>query len=322
MSLAPWLLPVWARFAQGLASGRMPHALLIGGDSGLGKRALVEAMVASLLCPKRGADGHACGRCRACQWRVAGSHPDLFKLSIDEEATQIRIEQIRNLNARLSLSAQPDAWQVAVIDPAEKMNHNAANALLKTLEEPSAASVLILVSDHPQQLLATIRSRCQVLKIVEPSVAQARTYLVAQGLEGAAAEVALTLAHGNPGLAAHFATPAQQQLFDATLRELTGFLTGRVGLAEIGANWAKDRPLERLDWLSRALAVAVCRPFNSTPIGLEGVARLARHADPLALSLWWEQLGRTRALLATPVRNDLLLIECLARARQVFRIAA
>ena len=164
MSLAPWHSEAWTSLRARLSRGALPHALLLCGPEGLGKRAFAEAFVALALCEQRG--DVACGRCRACQLLAAGSHPDRVRVGLEERddgklRSEIVVEQIRRLSERLAMTPQFGGLQLVLIDPAEAMNAAAANALLKTLEEPTRGTVIVLVSNAPGRLVATIRSRCQ-----------------------------------------------------------------------------------------------------------------------------------------------------------------
>ena len=170
MTLQPWLAPAWQLLADALRSGRIHHALLFGSPRGYGKRALADAFAAAALCPQRGADGRACGVCRSCLLVAAGSHPDLVRVTFElrddgKTRTELTVDQLRALGHRLALSSQFGGLQIAVIDPADAMNASAANALLKTLEEPASATIIVLVADDPSRLPATIRSRCQRIDI-------------------------------------------------------------------------------------------------------------------------------------------------------------
>lgn len=179
---------------------RFPHALLIHGPRGTGKLALAEHTAQFLLCedPSR----RPCGRCEGCRWFAAGSHPDFRRLEPealakepagdpDEAAEtpakrakpsiQIRIEQVRELDGFLNVGSHRGRLRVALVHPAEDLNPNAANALLKGLEEPPAGAVFLLVAHRPAQLLPTIRSRCVPLAVAVPPQAAALRWLTEQG---------------------------------------------------------------------------------------------------------------------------------------------
>ncbi|MEO8676568.1 MAG: DNA polymerase III subunit delta', partial [Casimicrobiaceae bacterium] len=205
----PWmpLLPWQTRVAAELLAKRetFPHALLIHGPRGLGKHALALGLAQGLLCETPRADGLGCGTCPGCHYAIAGQHPDLMRLElqqIDEETgdlesvDHIKIDRVRGVIAALELSSHRQRARVAVIAPAERMNPEAANALLKTLEEPPAGAYLILVSDAPARLPATIVSRCRKLAAPRPSADEAKAWLEAQDVPDA--DLALAQAGGAP----------------------------------------------------------------------------------------------------------------------------
>lgn len=218
---------VWARLQARRA--RLPHALLLTGQRGLGKLALAQAFVAGLLCEAPDDTGHACGHCLACRWRAQGNHPDFRFLqpaalaqveapvapdaaADSEEKTkkasqQITIDQVRGLEEFFNVGTHRRGLRIILIHPAEAMNRNTANALLKTLEEPAADTLFVLVSHEPVRLLPTIRSRCQVVPVSVPSRQAALAWLSENGLSGA--DEWLALAGGAPLLAAELATEAQ-----------------------------------------------------------------------------------------------------------------
>lgn len=189
----PWQDTLWQRWA-GLLT-RLPHALLLKGPQGVGKFDFAMNLAQSLLCQKPAPTGLACQNCPSCHWFQQETHPDFRLLqpdalsAPDEEkegskkpARQISVDQIRELSNFSNLSAHQGGYRVVLIHPAEAMNANAANALLKTLEEPSANLLIILVSHKPQQLLPTILSRCLALAVPMPSPAVSAAWLEQQGI--------------------------------------------------------------------------------------------------------------------------------------------
>lgn len=195
----PWQEEVWNRLAD--MHQRLPHALLFHGRAGIGKLHLAQVLAQSLLCEQRSKAGLACGACPACAWFVSGNHPD-FRL-IQPEALapaqeqteaeegmeagkkkpskQVKIEQIRALSDFLNVGSHRNGHRVVLIHPAESMNPGAANALLKSLEEPSAGVVFLLVSHQPSKLLATVRSRCHALALSLPPRELSLRWLQEQG---------------------------------------------------------------------------------------------------------------------------------------------
>jgi len=186
MTGLPWQAEHWTRLQARRQRDALPHALLLCGAAGLGKRAFAQRFVQGLLCAEP-ADGDPCGRCRSCLLVAAGTHPDVVSLSFGSrkdgvQRSEIVVDQIRELSARLAMSSQFGGWQVATIDPADAMNPAAANALLKTLEEPSAQTMLVLLSDAPWRLPQTIRSRCQRIEFQLPAAAAALAWLQGEGV--------------------------------------------------------------------------------------------------------------------------------------------
>jgi DNA polymerase-3 subunit delta' len=300
---APWLQRAFVRLLASADAGRLAHALLICGPAGLGKRELASALVARLLCLQPAADGGACGNCRGCQLRAAGSHPDQFGIRIEAEATQVRIEQIRTLGERLQLSAQLGEAVVADIDPADGMNNNASNALLKTLEEPQPGRYLILVSDHPYRLSATIRSRCQRVELRAPPLAEALDWLVAKGHTPERARSALQTADGLPGAALQQLGGDHLQLATSVERDLAALAEGRAGIAELSRQWLDDRPQRRL-----MLAADWVRQLGRSEVTRTRGDRLARFPH---LANWYDHANRTRQQLDTPLRAELLMADLL-----------
>ncbi len=312
-SFAPWQQRAWDQVMGALDAGRLPHALLIGGPAGLGKRALATDLARRLLCAQpQGAS--ACGECRHCVLLRAGTHPDLLEETLElndkgEARREILIGQIRRLGERLVLTPQIAAAQVALIHPADAMNRNAFNALLKTLEEPAAGRYLILVADHPQRLPATIRSRCQWLRIDLPPRAEALAWLVAQGQDERAAAEALAAAQGNPGLAMQYLSGDALALRRSVARELAALATGRGGSAELAAIWMADRPQLRLGFAIELVRDHLAHRALHAPSDLLSQAGLPATADALALGGWFDASCRAIHGLDGQLRGELQVAE-------------
>jgi DNA polymerase III subunit delta' len=214
---------------------RIPHALLVHGSAGIGKVEFARALAASVLC-ETPCEGIACGTCASCHWYSQGNHPDFREIvpeaSLEEEEGEdagakpdkakslvIKIEQVRAVADFMALTTHRAGYRVLLIHPAEAMHPAAANALLKTLEEPPAHTLIVLVSDQPARLLATIRSRCRMLSLGAPPREEALEWLRAQGV--AAPEIALAGAGGAPLLARDLAEPPEAELRRRVLAELS-----------------------------------------------------------------------------------------------------
>jgi len=193
MNVYPWQQTDWKRL-QDLRK-RPVHALLFKGAQGIGKFDLALGYARSLLCERSEADGFACGSCPSCHWFEQGSHPDFRLLQPEtlsqdgdekeagkKPSKQISVDQVRSLADFFGMSAHQGGRRVVVIHPAEAMNQNAANALLKNLEEPPQGVLFILVTHKPQQLLPTILSRCLAVALPAPDAASAANWLAEQGV--------------------------------------------------------------------------------------------------------------------------------------------
>ncbi|THD09608.1 DNA polymerase III subunit delta' [Rhodanobacter lindaniclasticus] len=311
MSAMPWHEEHWSRLQARRERGALAHALLLCGAPGLGKRQFAQRFVRGLLCtePVR---GEACGHCRGCQLTAAGSHPDRVELTFGlrrdgTPRTEIVVDQIRELSARLALRSQLGGWQVVTIDPADAMNAAAANALLKTLEEPAAQTMLILLADAPWRLPATIRSRCQRIEFHLPEPALALAWLQREGV--ADGRAALTASGGNPGLAMQWARQGALEQRTEVRRDLAALAGGRGQATEVAKRWLDDEPAQRLWFAAQAAADELrARSLGDRP-------PLGSALDATALGDWHDASNRTRDGLRGPLRPDLLLLELLSRWR-------
>ena len=147
---------------------RLPHGLIFSGPEGIGKRTFALEIAQTLNCrvrrsdPTDEGDGLPCGVCEHCRKIVAGIHPEVSTVSLEDDASQIKIEQVRRIRSRLDIEALEGSARVFLIDPADRMTTGAANALLKALEEPPPRTYFVLITTNAHELLATIRSRCQI----------------------------------------------------------------------------------------------------------------------------------------------------------------
>lgn len=194
----PWQRQQWHGISERLRAGTLPHALLLAGPAGLGKRNFAQRLAQAALCEQRAGDGDACGRCRACLLYLAHTHPDLRVVTPQEPGKAIVVDQVREAIGFLTQTAQFGGYKVLIVDPADGMNVNAANSLLKTLEEPSGRSLLLLVSARPGRLPATIVSRCQRLGFQAPAPGLAREWLARRAATEDDPALLLALAEGAP----------------------------------------------------------------------------------------------------------------------------
>ncbi len=256
LEIYPWHAPLWAMLTADPA--RLPHALLLHGPAGLGKEAFARRLAAGLLCGRPASGLAPCGRCHGCQLMVAGTHPDLMWVAPEENRRGIVIDQVRALGAWLALTPHTATRKLAVVCPAEGMNLNAANSLLKILEEPPSGSLLLLVSHQPGRLPATVRSRCHKLAFMIPEHGSALTWL--EHRVEAAAGLLLGLAGGAPLRAqalAHDGFPATRT---ALLKDLDELRTGRASPLDCAVRWKGIGVESCLVWLAGFLADLIrCR---------------------------------------------------------------
>lgn len=204
-----------------VASERMPHALLFVGAEGVGRQAAAQLLAMRLNClkPPEKDRLRPCGQCRACHKIQNGHHPDVHRLA--PTGATIRIQQVRELIQQLSKKAYEGRWQVATIHPAEALPPQAANAILKTLEEPPPATLLILMAQRTSDLLPTVLSRCQQVRFAPIATERLVQWLEEnRGLSPEAARPAAVLAAGSLKRVEQLTDPQ----FQALQRWLTGFL--------------------------------------------------------------------------------------------------
>lgn len=204
-SCPPWLLSDGRALMARSSAGRLPHALLLTGVDGIGKRAFGQWLAESLLCRDR-FDVGACGICESCRQLVADSHPDYRKLVPEGANAAIKVDMVRDLVEWLQLTAGQGSYRVALFEDADSLNRNAANSLLKTLEEPGDHAVLILTATRIGALPATIRSRCQKITLKMSDKSAAITWL---GAHMEDPESALVECGGGPYAALRNATEEQ-----------------------------------------------------------------------------------------------------------------
>lgn len=257
--MSNWNLIGHDRVVEGLqaaiAHGRLSHAYLLCGPPGIGKTSLATALAQTLNCR----EAHPpCGACSSCRRIAAGGHPDVVAVALETNHREISLERIKELQKQAILQPYEGAWRVFVIIEADRLSNEAANALLKTLEEPPPHVVLALTTAAEEHVLPTIRSRCQALhlqRVPAPALAAALVERFALSAPEAAALAAL--AQGAPGAAIHAAGDPEttekleddlgrlRELLEADLPErlemagalLQGPESGRSNAGDILARW-------------------------------------------------------------------------------------
>ncbi|PKM05341.1 MAG: DNA polymerase III subunit delta' [Gammaproteobacteria bacterium HGW-Gammaproteobacteria-6] len=296
----PWHDPLWQSL---VAQPQHAHAYLFTGLPGIGKRRFANAFAAFMLCTQPH-NAAACGQCRSCLLRLAGSHPDLLVIEPEEEGKGIKVDAIRQLVDFIGQTAQQGGRKLVLLHPAEAMNLNAANALLKSLEEPGRDTFLLLVSDQPSRLLATIRSRCRHQALTTPDAAQSLQWLT-ETLPDADAEARATLlqmAGGAPLRALVLHELDAVAMRNTVVEGVKALLKQQQSPAQLADAWSK-LPLELLvDWFcswtldlfklqTRATQVADNQDMDKV------LGYMARSLNPGQLMNWQTWLLSHRALI-------------------------
>lgn len=311
----PWNEPIFESLRRRLET--LPHALLLHGPRGVGKLALAERVAQLMLCEAGEAARRPCGACDGCRWFLGGNHPDFRRLEpealakapaeTEEEAParaakpshEIKVDQVRELAGFLNIGSHRGRRRVALVHPAEEMNQNAANSLLKGLEEPAGGAMFILVAHRPARLLPTIRSRCVAVPIPVPPQKAALEWLAGQGVEDAGRW--LPYAGGAPLQALDYASKA------ATLDRLLGAIHGR---AQILVDTR-----EELEALAEALQKIA---LDQALAGFGATSKYGTRTvkvDQRAARKWLafaRQMGHNRALARHPLNGRLFAAEMLA----------
>ncbi|WP_448090964.1 DNA polymerase III subunit delta' [Pseudomonas azerbaijanoccidentalis] len=242
----PWQDSLWQQLA---GRTQHAHAYLLHGPAGIGKRALAERLMASLLCQRPSALD-ACGECKSCLLLKAGSHPDNYILEPEEADKAIKVDQVRDLVSFVVQTAQLGGRKVVLIEPVESMNINAANALLKSLEEPSGDTVLLLVSHQPSRLLPTIKSRCVQQACPLPSEAMSQAWL-AKALPDCTDEERgelLTLAAGSPLAAVNLQAQGVREQRAQVVEGVKKLLKQQQSPTQLAEGWNAIPLLLLFDW--------------------------------------------------------------------------
>jgi DNA polymerase-3 subunit delta' len=244
----PWHQSQWSLMQQYRKTGRIPHALLLHGLAETGKRQFAFALAAALLCESNQA--HACGQCHNCNLVVAGTHPDLVMLEPEDNGKAIKVDAVRAFSRSASMTPQIGMRRICLIMPAEAMNQAASNSLLKTLEEPSPENHMLLVSDHPYFLSATIRSRCQSVEFSIPDKHVAENWLTQQDASQSWAGI-LCEVDGAPLAALAFAGSGLQESYRRAKQEFIALLNGQSMPVHVASFWSTLESSQIFDWLFR-----------------------------------------------------------------------
>lgn len=252
-----WQSHIWQDFTRRVENDSVPHAFLLSAEEGYGAEALAVAMGQYLLCLSP-TDNLVCGRCKACLLLDAGTHPDLLSVVPEEKGKQIKVDQVRQITDFVAKTAQQGGRKIIVLYPAEAMNVNAANALLKNLEEPAGSTVFILVTTQLSRLLPTIRSRCAMTALPVPEKTLARQWLNEAGIEtDAQAEALLAEFGGAPLLVKEWFDSGALQEREQIVEGLHDMMAGSLEPMMFAKKWANSAPLFVLGVMLSAVDAAI-----------------------------------------------------------------
>jgi DNA polymerase-3 subunit delta' len=298
--------------------GRIGHAWLLAGPAGLGKSSFAAALAQSLLCERPAATGEPCGACRSCHLLAVGTHPDLERIGPEEEGKPIKVDAIREYCDRSNLTAQLGGHKVAILEPADAMNIAAANSLLKTLEEPSALTTLLLVTAAPHRLPPTVRSRCQRLEFAPPEPGDALSWLRPR-VKVVDAALALRLAGGAPLAALAAADPKVLEERARRLEEFVAVGERRADPVGVAADWLATDWGRLLDWLAGWLLDLLRLRSGGTDARLANLdqadvfRRLALGVDSKVVYALVDQILHARRAAASNLNRQLALESLLIR---------
>lgn len=300
-----------------LANGRLGHAYLFCGPPGIGRRTLALKLAQSINCEQRDQAGDPCGRCPTCRQIEKMQHPDLTVIQAEEVGGNLKVQQIREMQHSLSLSPYAGRYRVALILRFEEANLNAANALLKTLEEPPERVVLMLTATEPERLLPTIVSRCEIIRLRSLPLET-----VSDGLQthfGISQDKAKLLAHisgGRPGLAIQYLLVPdlllkRQSYLEDLERLLSSRRVERFAYAE-QLSKGKDNIGEIMQtWVTYWRDVLLVQSGSNVPVTnldrIEEIQKTARHVSVQEIKDLITRIDRTQYLLSRNVNKTLTL---------------
>ena len=310
-----WQTSNWQNLTKSQQNKRLAHGLLFHGAAGIGKKAFAIEFAHWLMCEQPLAD-KACGECKSCQLIKAESNPDFIHLCPEEEGKAIKVDQVRELIEKISLTSHAQGYRVIIVSPADALNINASNSLLKTLEEPPANTVLILITDKPSKLMATIRSRTQMIRFELPETHESMQWLDQQNIDKS--DLILKLSAGAPLAAIAMTEDDGLQIRDKLFTNWQELAMGKADALESAAMWVKDgfkiKSNLPLNWVSSWI-LDMIRSLQGGNIDsmvnvdyAQTLQKLAGQVDLKSIYNLLDRLNDTIRLTDTPA-NQLMLVE-------------
>ncbi len=308
--LLPWLNVAQNRLREAAAAQRLPHSLLVLSTPGLGAESLAHWASGFALCE---ASEKPCGKCSSCILLRVDSHPDLHVVRIEEDAHQIKIDQVRDLIEALALKSYRGGYRVGLIEGAETLNTHSANAFLKTLEEPPQKTLLIMIAKPNHRLPATIASRCLKINLRVPSLDIARNWLTEKSGQKRDWLSALTLTGGAPLPALDLDMP-QIAALETDMREcITQLTVNALDITLLAERWLKSQLGLRIAWLENWITGQI--RGNVEPVGLPQALLKAKIRALFELQ---DALREFRRFASTSMNQQLALETLLLGGRAAF----
>lgn len=333
-----WHRAPWQEITNRLRANKLPHALLLSGPAGLGKSLFAETLAHTILCQQsRQAMAQwdldsgfpaPCGQCHSCQLIQAGNHPDILIVSPESKGKSINVDQVRNIAHFLSLKSHSSLHQVVLLEPAENMNHFAANSLLKTLEEPTANCVLLLISHKPSLLLPTIRSRCQNLNFTAPEKNGLFKWLrQREAWSEDQLESLMFISNGAPLHALEYGHTGTLQRANEVLADFQALATRKQEPVSIAKKWVDmEIPLIYqwlISWVGAMIRLKSCsRLPDNNPVVVAQLQNLADQVNLDDLFAYFDKVMECYNLLNTQANSQLLLEDCLIFWRRINNCSA
>ena len=301
LRLLPWLRPAFAQLEAARSAGSLGHAWLISGPAGVGKLNLALVLARRLFGDDRepaALDPESALTAMAARHEAMDRHPDLHWLYPEEDKETISVDQVRDVIDAFTLTAHRGAAKVVVVEPAEALTPAAANALLKTLEEPTPQGYLLLVSSQPGRLASTVRSRCQHVALRTPDAADVAPWL---GVTPAAVHEARRAVGGAPLQLAAAIRGDGLSIFNQLENDLTELSQDRLDPQTVAQAWAKGDTELALSWFRRriheALRARLAGPAGSTLVTVPGAATLHNAWRALPARTLFDEYDRAEKLL-------------------------
>jgi len=327
-----WQTENWNQATRYLKDNRLAHAILLSGPKSIGKLEFCLAFIQRLNCANPTLDDHACGECKDCHLFTARTHPDIRMLNVDEDVEQdkkssnkveqIKIDDIREINQFMTLSRQQGVYKVVCLNYAESMNNNAANALLKTLEEPPQNSIIFLITHRADALLPTIKSRCQIWKFKLPEDKQSLSWLNQQQKQNYWPAL-LKVAGNRPLLALELDASGLGESRADYYKDLMHFLSGKTHVTKISVKH-QDEQLERLvGWQQAWCADLIRCHYEKEPVTLENpdirrsLHSLVGRVDLHSTFKFMDKLIELRRFSSAPLNKRLFIEDMLIRCQEL-----